>query len=157
MSNVRKCYFLMLLLAILGYSDLFAVPLIEEPATVDVTLSNDCFGEGLALSRDDNRSYGVGISTRLETGWQFSIDYYGYTNRDLNNRAEELSVEAGYNWDFVMNAGIFSLSPVVGCRFIGNLGGQDLQNFIHRVFGLKEVNFIYDDEFTDQAISLLIC
>ena len=153
MYMLKKIYYFTAFLAAVAFSNLFAVPLIEEMGTLDVTLSNDCFGEGLALSRDDNRSYGVGISTRFETGWQFSIDYYGYTNRDLNNRVEELSVDAGYNWDFVTNAGIFSFSPVVGCRFIGNLGGQDLQNFIHRVFGLKEVNFIYDDEITDQAVS----
>ncbi len=130
-----------------------AEPFESEKGTTTIMTSNDCFGGEFVLDRDDFRSYGFGMASVFDEGYSASFEYYGHTDREQNSRSDELLLDIGYIFNFYEPYGELSLFPLAGARLTGNIAGQALQNFVHRFFGIKEVDMVYDEGRNDQILS----
>lgn len=138
-------------LALLLFSVLGLVPLAATPGGpfgmdsgwLGIGSTNDLFGGELPLNRDDWRSYGGWIAMALPWGLQASVDYYGLTNRATNARADELSLIMSLQRSFHSSFGNIHLIPSLGLRLSGNLGGKEVQNTVHRIFGIRQVTLDY--------------
>ncbi len=155
MYSFKKLYFI-LSLALFLFLNLFllsAEPFESEKGITTIMTSNDCFGGEFVLDRDDFRSYGFGMASVFDKGYSASFEYYGYTDREQNSRSDELLLDIGYIFNFSDIYGDLIVFPVAGARLTGNIGGQALQNFVHRFFGIKEVDMIYDEGRNSQIMS----
>ena len=126
-----------------------------RPVWLRVGTANDLFGGEYPINRDDGRSYGMntafglGPDSGLWRGFALSIDWYGYTDRASELRADELGVFLSWARGLVPQRELvprLAVSPALGFRIAGNTGGQLVQNLMHDVFNLAHADLTYDSE-----------
>lgn len=124
---------------------LHALPALE-PARDQFSIStcNDLFGGEFPVNRDNHRTYGSGLIWNAPLGIELRLSYYGYTDRALSLRADELTLELGYPFRLQSCLGVFTLEPVAGISLTGNLYGNIPQNLVHQMLGLNQLTFAYE-------------
>jgi hypothetical protein len=122
---------------------------------------NDSVTLGLSDNPDDLRSFGMESSYHHHSGWELSTSMFGLTYRD---RSEDEDDSGRYDELFLQGGKLFhfhvsdkdpqiqvDLTPFLGVSFIGNLGLEDVQNLVHRIFSIEPVYLDYD---TDELVIL---
>ncbi len=101
---------------------------------------NDSFSRGLSRNDDDFKTYGLYLD--FEFGdYDIYADLDAYTFKQDNYRYDLLTVGViksfSFNDFYVLNAGM-------GLQIKGNLGGEFMQNSLHRLMHITEVHLPYD-------------
>lgn len=129
--------------------------------TVWGSFQDDLLGDAV-LNADDYRTGGLRLNGRCDLGdgdWTrhvgvvVAVDYSVLTDRGYNvlpeGRCDELTASVGLAWDR-LDRGRGVLRPLLivsgGGRWSENLGGQTLQNQIHRTFHYNRVHLPYEYE-----------
>lgn len=127
-----------------------AVPAIPEAGpsgvlpTFTLTTTNDLLGNGLG-NGDDFRTAGVSGAWRLDHV-VVAVDGAMLTDRAAATRTDQLTILAGVwlgplrprlGWQVGSFLG-------AGVQLAGDLGGQDMQNWVHRTINVDQVHVAYD-------------
>lgn len=110
---------------------------------------NDNWGTGLVQIRDDYRSFGIAVHRQWQTpkgAWEWQSQFSGITDRgDNNHRLDEwsatISIPIAKNKDQP-----YQWSLIIGGLLTGNLGGQQVQNWIHEQFQVAPLTGTYSSE-----------
>ena len=121
----------------------------KNAGTFQLTTFNDSWGGGTTHIYDDLRSYGFTAKLDLTNRFSFKIIYSGLTNKSLrapqnSGRIDELLV----NTDVLIQKRIFNCIDLygrVGLYFVGNYGGDYLQETVHHYFNIQTDILSYKD------------
>ena len=119
--------------------------------------SDDFLGMAV-LNSDDYRTANISMGGRYDA-WRFAVDSSMLTNRGRDgttpSRTDELTYSLGYALIDEEREGrlrpLFTLG--VGGRTYGNLGGEEIQNRVHKTFGYQTVHLPYDPEHGTEAFA----
>ncbi len=109
-----------------------------------IFLSNDAFNGEISLNRDDYRTYGTGVFLQWSGGLFSELYFYGLTDRKSGLRSDQAILKTGMSFDLEGRWGRLDFLPWGGGICFGNLGGQFVQNTMHKLFSLKKVSFDYE-------------
>ena len=125
-----------------------------DASTVTALIYNDSVTLGLSDNPDDLRSFGMESMYRHRSGWEFSTSIFALTYRD---RSEDEDESGRYDELFLQGGKLFhfhfsdkdphmrvDLTPFFGLSLMGNLGLEDVQNLVHRIFSIESVHLEYD-------------
>jgi hypothetical protein len=128
----------------------------QAPNLILYTL-NDYFNGSWTVNTDDYRSFGLGGERIFKVPYTLSIDYFGLTMRKgfpqgQGMRLDELSILLKYRFFYSSGIQRFILEPASGLFAAGNLRSQSLQNVVHRVMSVPEVEMKYATRFLPTVI-----
>jgi hypothetical protein len=109
-----------------------------------ISSSNDLFANGLG-NQDDHRTAGLAVEATLGR-WVLAVDGSMLTDRAEGTRSDSLTAVLGRQYGVRAPTAGWHIGGFagLGVQFDRNLAGQDIQNAIHRQFGVAEVHVPYD-------------
>lgn len=125
----------------------------HRPTGITALMFNDSVTLGLFDNPDDLRSYGMQFSFRHKSGWAVDSSLFGLTFREREGvsggRYDEFLIQGRRTFDFHFgnmeeSKMMLSLSPFVGIMLAGNLGLEKIQNFVHGVLDINELDLPYE-------------
>lgn len=146
-SPIRKLSLLLFLLIIS-----FQLLADEPKQTLLLGLANDKDDYNISKNEDDYLSYRfIGDYTRPLLHVRATLS--GITNRGwmrdgvyYQGRYDEINAYIGLPLEAEMGNFVFLAEPRFGFMAAGNLSFQNVQNIIHRVFGIEKVHLAYDED-----------
>lgn len=111
-----------------------------------LTALNDGWGGGITEIRDNYRSFGLSLEASfpvLNRKVGLRTRYSGFTRQSVldSSRLDELEIIVGI--PVAQLSSNFRLDVLAGGYWIGNLGGQSFQNFVHNKVGVSEIDMPY--------------
>lgn len=155
---------LLSLLALSAAAEVPGVPRLARPGVDNaytIRLGNDTFGIG--HDPDDFRTSDAAINLRLFDRFQIGVNHSILTRRDRElfgdpGRIDQLTATLGIlPWQHFDPATGDShmLAFGVGGRYHGDLYGDEIQNNLHRFFGIEEVDLPYENLRRLQGVAYL--
>lgn len=126
----------------------------HRESSISVLMYNDSLTLGLSENQDDLRSYGTRFLFSHSSGWYGRLDMSGLTHRTRNeetgSRYDEVVVLGGKIFHFPVSETVprmtFQLSPHIGLLLAGDMQFETMQNLVHFVLDIDEVELPYETE-----------
>ncbi|MCP4160327.1 MAG: hypothetical protein GY760_09660 [Deltaproteobacteria bacterium] len=106
-------------------------------------MGNDLYGMNLFNPVDDARTVSFYTDISIFKDLSLIMDYSVLTDRALDTRIDEIKIALNYPINLFAS---FYLTPRAGVFLMGNLGGGDIQNALHKLIGIYTVDSIYVEE-----------
>ena len=125
-------------------------PAAAGPSSVSMNIYNDMFTFGFGSNPDDLRSYGAALKMTFPSGGSLELSTIGLTNRyeEANKgRIDEIRLVGRYPLHIAEGKHTrLILTPYAGVVLSGPLGYQGVQNIIHQVLDIEQVDIPYDND-----------
>lgn len=131
---------LILTLLIICVSPVFAGR--DEDFSVMYGIGNDSFTRGLSRNEDDFKSFGLYMDYEFDD-YNIYVDLDAYTYKEEGHRHDLLTI--GVFRSFVFDD-FYYLDAGLGLQVMGKLGGQSMQNNLHRLTNITEVFLPYESD-----------
>ncbi|MCR5760542.1 MAG: hypothetical protein K6F82_00850 [Sphaerochaetaceae bacterium] len=120
----------------------------DEDFSVTYGMGNDSFTRGLSRNEDDFKSFGLYMDYEFKD-YNIYLDLDAYTFKEEDYRYDFLTIGVLKTFSF---DDYYTFCAGLGLQTKGKLGGQSMQNYLHKLTRITEVNIPYETDEYDFTV-----